>query len=234
MRHGAAAPKFMMCSEPVRSQRPRGGDVSSPEVIEGRDGGWDVSSQGSRVTRAWEVWRRDVSTPEPRTGAIGAGTSRPRKFWVARGGHGDETSPAPSWSALNCASLRASAVGFTMPPRARVSTRPRLMAAAPRCTVALFAGASPPDRWPHAKDAKAARKLPRVVRVLRASPPSPPKKIPSWTGVVRARTGFVRLYRVKRYEPEQHQPERRGGGFGFWRLAFRRHRPDCQNGFEGV
>ena len=114
MRDGAAAPPSMMCSEPVRLQRPRGADVSSPEVIEGRDGGWDVSSQGSRVTRAWEVWRRDVSTPEPRTGAIGAGTSRPRKFRVARGGHGDETSPVPSWSALNCASLRASAVGFTM------------------------------------------------------------------------------------------------------------------------
>jgi len=26
---------------------------------------------------------------------MGAGTSRPRKFWVARGEHGDETSPPP-------------------------------------------------------------------------------------------------------------------------------------------
>ncbi len=39
-------------------------DVSSPEMIEGLDGGWDVSSQGVLVSKAWEVWRRDVSRPE--------------------------------------------------------------------------------------------------------------------------------------------------------------------------
>jgi len=64
-------------------------------VIESLDRGWDVSSQGVLVSKAWEVWRRDVSTRETISVWMGAGTSRPRKFWVARGGHGDETSPPP-------------------------------------------------------------------------------------------------------------------------------------------
>ena len=44
-------------------------DVSTPEVIAGRDWGWDVSSQGVLVSKAWEVWRRDVSNPEVIDGA---------------------------------------------------------------------------------------------------------------------------------------------------------------------
>jgi len=58
------------------------------------DGGWDVSSQGVLVSRAWEVWRRDVSTPEVIERVDGGWDVWSRKkFWVARGGHGDETSP---------------------------------------------------------------------------------------------------------------------------------------------
>jgi len=33
------------------------------------DRGWDVSSQGVLVSKAWEVWRRDVSNPEVIDGA---------------------------------------------------------------------------------------------------------------------------------------------------------------------
>jgi len=49
--------------------------------------GKDRGSPGlmTGVARAWEVWRRDVSIPEAIEGlGIGAGTSRPRKFWVAK------------------------------------------------------------------------------------------------------------------------------------------------------
>jgi len=45
--------------------------MTSSEVIEGLDGGWDVSSQGVLVSKAWEVWRRDVSTPEAIAGRDG-------------------------------------------------------------------------------------------------------------------------------------------------------------------
>jgi|GEM_PF-5771841 len=53
-----------------------GWDVSSQ-----KDRGWDVSSQRVLVSKAWEVWRRDVSTPPKSLRVwIGAGTSRPDAF----------------------------------------------------------------------------------------------------------------------------------------------------------
>jgi|GEM_PF-1791524 len=71
-------------------------DVASPDVIEGLDGGWDVSSQGVLVSKTWECG--DETSPPPKSLRvwIGAGTSRPRGCWFRRRGTcGDETSPPP-------------------------------------------------------------------------------------------------------------------------------------------
>jgi len=60
-------------------------DVSTAEVIEGLDWGWDVSSQTVLVSKAWECGDETSPPPKSLTVWMGAGTSRPRKFWV-RGG----------------------------------------------------------------------------------------------------------------------------------------------------
>jgi len=60
-------------------------DVSTPEVIEGRDGGWDVSSQRVLVSKAWECGDETSPTPKSLWVWIGAGTSRPRKSFGLRG-----------------------------------------------------------------------------------------------------------------------------------------------------
>ena len=39
-------------------------DVANPEVIEGLDGGWDVSSQEALGCEGVGGWRRDVSSPD--------------------------------------------------------------------------------------------------------------------------------------------------------------------------
>ena len=61
-------------------------DVSSPEVIEDLDGGWDVSSQGVLVSKTWECG--DETSPPPKSVRVwmGAGTSRPRGCWFRRRG----------------------------------------------------------------------------------------------------------------------------------------------------
>ena len=47
------------------------------------------------VVGAWECGDETSPPPKSLMLRVGAGTSRPRKFWVARGGRGDETSPPP-------------------------------------------------------------------------------------------------------------------------------------------
>ena len=59
-------------------------DVSNPEVIDAAGRGWDVSSQGVLVSKAWEVWRRDVSTVIEGLDT-GWDVSSQKELWLARG-----------------------------------------------------------------------------------------------------------------------------------------------------
>jgi len=64
--------------------------------MEGLDRGWDVSSQGVLVSKAWEVWRRDVSTPEVSESLDGGWDVSSQRVLVSKAWEcEDETSPSP-------------------------------------------------------------------------------------------------------------------------------------------
>ena len=117
-------------------------DVSTPEVIEGRDGGWDVSSQRVLVSKAWECGDETSPTPKSLWVWIGAGTSRPRKFWVARGGHGDGTSPLELTADGVEGGCRTSRGYCEMPPRHREG--PHSISTAAAAALAWGRGVLPP------------------------------------------------------------------------------------------